>query len=449
MMNWAVIGLVYAGAYAALMTALADQPSMRLIVGNAALMLPPLAAMIGLLCASISAGKSAWAPVYRGMAAGMALAFAALIVLSWATVRGDYQTGSPSDIGWMLPFFFAAWAASAAPATPPAVRGFAGAVRPQSSPMLLFLALLAVPIVGYGSVSVLSLGPEIDRMREVATAFTLVCGIGLIMLRLRVERTAAEQAGQRVRLLATACEQAGELIVIVERTGRVEYANDAFCRATGYAPDELLALAHPHDAALRADLERTRFEAGRAVRIVRNLLTFVQQAPTERVLIDLNDVVKATTSVRAYELELAGIELREDYAAAMPLVLANRDEIQQVLLSLIVNAQQAMADGAGTRVLRVRTHMIDADAVVDVHDTGPGIPDAIAGKIFEPFFSTRRAGSGPGLGLSLALGIAHAHRGTLDLVPSTVGTCFRLTLPGAGFPGPALPHTPARAAFGG
>src|SRR5438067_2108902 len=432
MMNWAVIGLVYAGAYAALMTALADQPSMRLIVGNAALMLPPLAAMIGLLCASISAGRSAWAPVYRGMAAGMALAFAALIVLSWATVRGDYQTGSPSDIGWMLPFFFAAWAASAAPATPPAVRGFAGAVRPQSSPMLLFLALLAVPIVGYGSVSVLSLGPEIDRMREVATAFTLVCGIGLIMLRLRVERAASEQAGQRARLLATACEQAGELIVIGERSGRVEFA-----------------LADPHAAALRADLERMRFDAGRTVRIVRNLLTFVQQAPTERVLIDLNDVVKATTAVRAYELELAGIELREDYAAMMPLVLANRDEIQQVLLSLIVNAQQAMADSAGTRVLRVRTHMIDADAVVDVHDTGPGIPDAIAGKIFEPFFSTRRAGSGPGLGLSLALGIAHAHRGTLDLVPSTVGTCFRLTLPGAGFPGPALPHTPARAAFGG
>ena len=133
----------------------------------------------------------------------------------------------------------------------------------------------------------------------------------------------------------------------------------------------------------------------------------------------------------------------------MPLVLANRDEIQQVLLSLIVNAQQAMADGHGMRVLRVRTHTIGADAAVDVHDTGPGIPEAIAGKIFEPFFTTRRAGTGPGLGLSLSLGIAHAHRGTIELVPSTLGTCFRLTLPGAGFPGPAPPHTPARAGFGG
>jgi len=684
MMNWAVVGLVYAGAYAALMAAMADQPSTRLIVGNAALMLPPLAplvaivrrradwrgrqsvfwwaiaawaalwlfgqfawasdelwratplswfrwpiivqlcasalplialvawphrakpddiavtvaidiavlvfltgflywsliiapgmhaehaalalrslatigplvrlaATIGLLLASISAGKSEWAVVYRGMATGMALAFAALIVLSYATVRGDYQTGSPSDVGWMLPFFFTAWAASLAPSSPPAPCGFVGSARPRSSPRVLFLALLAVPIVGYGSVFMLSLGPEIDRMREVATAFTLVAGIGLIMLRLRVEREAGEQADQRVRLLATACEQAGELVVIVERSGRIEYANDAFCRATGYTAAELLALpptslvaeesagsipafnesirarkivrltlaiarkdgstfqaacaaapivddggrvthfvtvirdvteelrlreqlvrserlsavggfvsgvalelnnplqsmigtlelalAHPHEAALRADLERTRFEAGRAVRIVRNLLTFVQQAPTERVLIDLNDVVKATTSVRAYELELVGIELREDYGSAMPLVLANRDEIQQVLLSLIVNAQQAMADGDGARVLTVRTHMVGADAAVDVQDTGPGIPEAIAGKIFEPFFTTRRAGTGPGLGLSLSLGIAHAHRGTLELVPTSIGTCVRLTLPGAGFPGPALPAT--------
>lgn len=692
MMNWAVAGLVYAGAYAALMAALAGQPATRLVVGNAALMLPPLAplavlvrrrrawrgrqsvfwwaigawaalwlfgqvfwahdellratpqswfkwpiivqlcasalplialvawphraaaddtaitvaldiavlvfltgflywsliiapgmhaehaalalrslatigpivrlaATTGLLCAALSAGTSEWARVYRAMAAGMALAFVALVVLSYATVRGDYQTGSPSDIGWMLPFFFAAWAASIAPSSPPAARGFAGAMRPQSSPMLLFLALLAVPVIGYGSVATMSLGPEIDRMREVATAFTLVCGIGLVMLRLRVERAAAEQAGQIVRLLATACEQAGELIVVVERTGRIDYANDAFCRATRYTAGELtalpptalvapesasaipafnesirarkvvritmaiarkdgsafqaacvaapivaasgrvthfvtvirditdelrlreqlvrgerlsaiggfvsgvaleinnplqsmigtleLALAQVRDTPLRADLERARFDAGRAVRIVRNLLTFVQQAPTERVLVDLNDIVKATMAVRAYDLELAGIAVSEDYAAVMPLVLANRDEIQQVLLSLVVNAQQALAEADGTRVLRIRTHIVGDNAAIDVHDTGPGIPDAIAGKIFEPFFTTRRAGSGPGLGLSLALGIAHSHRGQLELVPSTVGTCFRLSLPGAGFPGPATPQSPARAGFGG
>jgi signal transduction histidine kinase len=84
--------------------------------------------------------------------------------------------------------------------------------------------------------------------------------------------------------------------------------------------------------------------------------------------------------------------------------------------------------------------MSGADAVVEVRDTGPGIPAGLAGKVFEPFFTTRSAGAGPGLGLSLSLGIANAHRGQLELVAAPAGCCFRLTLPGSGFPGPASVH---------
>ena len=133
-----------------------------------------------------------------------------------------------------------------------------------------------------------------------------------------------------------------------------------------------LVLEQDLDPALRGDIERARFEAGRAGRIVRNLLRFVRQAPNERLLLDLNEIVKATMSVRAYELEMAGIEIREDYAPLLPLVLANREEIQQVILNLVMNAQQAMSDPAGARVLSVRTFMAGADAVVEVRDTGPG-----------------------------------------------------------------------------
>jgi len=91
-------------------------------------------------------------------------------------------------------------------------------------------------------------------------------------------------------------------------------------------------------------------------------------------------------------------------------------------------------------VLSVRTFMSGADAVAEVRDTGPGIPPELAGKVFEPFFTTRSAGAGPGLGLSLSLGIANAHRGHLELVAAPAGCCFRLTLPGSGFPGPASVH---------
>jgi two-component system sensor histidine kinase HupT/HoxJ len=91
-------------------------------------------------------------------------------------------------------------------------------------------------------------------------------------------------------------------------------------------------------------------------------------------------------------------------------------------------------------VLSIRTFLARGDAVLEIQDTGPGIPTDVAGRIFEPFFTTKTTGGGTGLGLSLSLGIANAHRGTLDLLPSASGSCFRLTLPGAGFPGPASVH---------
>jgi PAS domain S-box-containing protein len=516
-----------------------------------------LASVVGLVAAALSAKKSPWATAYLRIAVGLIPAFAALILMSLSAVRGDYRTGAPADIGWILPFFFAAWAASTSPASPPEDRTDAHWGTRHASPALLFVALIAVPIVGYVSAEVMPLGPELDRLRALATALTVVAGIALVMLRLRVERGAAEQANQRVRLLATACEQAGELVVIV-RGNLIVYANDAFCRAVGYTREELervapidlvapesradlpalreqilerltvrantvmarrdrstfpaswvaapilddasrvthvvgvvrdvtedirlrsqivrserlsaigefvsgvaheinnplqsiigtleLILERPQDPALRADLERTRFEAGRAGRIVRNLLTFVRRAPTERVLIDLNETVKSTVAIRSYELELAGVRVVEDYAAVLPLVLASRDEIQEVLLHLIINAQQAMTEGGPTRVLTIRTHLVAEDAVVDVHDTGPGVPAALAGKIFEPFFTTKAIESGAGLGLSMSLGIAHAHKGNLELVPSATGSLFRLTLPGAGFAGPALEPVPAASA---
>jgi signal transduction histidine kinase len=480
-----------------------------------------LTAVLGLLLAAVAAGKGAWAMVYQRLALGLGLAFAVLVVMSFASLRGDYRTGSVTDVGWMLPFFFAAWAAAGAPASPPLARSPAAWSSRHSSPVLLFAALLTVTVVGYSGRYLMPLGQPVDDLRELATAFTLVCGGALVMIRLRVEQRAVEQANQRVRLLATAAEQAGELILIVGRDYRIEYANDAFCRASGYSHEELDSLSpkmlvageshadiptiqhltarrralhvsrkdgtpgrpvppivddagrsrswssatHRGNCGARAvwraaargwdrnntrcsrsavyaasDLERTRFEAGRAGRIVRSLLTFVKHSTDERLLADLNEIVKATVSVRAYELEMAGIATREEYSPLLPLVLANREEIQQVILQLIINAQQAMAAAPGPRVLSIRTAMINGDAVLEVRDTGPGVPSEAAGRIFEPFFTTKTGGGGSGLGLSLSLGIANAHRGTLDLLPSETGSCFRLTLPGAGFPGPASIH---------
>ena len=128
-----------------------------------------------------------------------------------------------------------------------------------------------------------------------------------------------------------------------------------------------LVLDQPHYLAIWVDLERTRFEAGRAGRIVRNLLTFVKRWTDERLLEDLNDIVKSTAKCTGLRARDGGHRDARRYVLLLPLVLANREEIQQAILHLIINAQQAMAAGAGP------ARALDPD-VPDRRRCGPGGP---------------------------------------------------------------------------
>jgi len=180
---------------------------------------------------------------------------------------------------------------------------------------------------------------------------------------------------------------------------------------------------------LRRDLEQVRSEAIRAGKIVRNLLAFVRRSSSERMTASVNDIVKTTISLRSYEFGTANIRLFESYAEDLPPVIVNPEEIQQVILNLILNAEQAMRGARRSGTLTVTTNVVDEMVTIEIQDDGPGVPTALAGRVFEPFFSTKDVGEGTGLGLSIALGIAEAHGGSLTLVPTEKGACFRLAVP--------------------
>jgi len=184
------------------------------------------------------------------------------------------------------------------------------------------------------------------------------------------------------------------------------------------------------DEANRKDLELVRKEAMRAGQIVRNLLAFARRGSPDRVVVDLNDLVRATAALREYHLRQINIVLTVRCAAAPLPVLANREEIRQVILNLLLNAEHAIAstDASGGAIV-IHTFHADGQQVVEVVDSGPGISPELRGRIFEPFFTTREVGEGTGLGLSISLGIASAHGGTLMLVDSPRGARFWLALP--------------------
>jgi PAS domain S-box-containing protein len=189
---------------------------------------------------------------------------------------------------------------------------------------------------------------------------------------------------------------------------------------------ELMIEEHRPNAAQR-DLELVRQEATRAGQIVRNLLAFVRRSSPDRLPIDLNQIARATAQLREHHLVQRNIALQVQLHPAPLMVAVNREEIQQIVINLLLNAEHAIGDRPGTIVMRTETS--DRTHTLRVIDSGPGVSPELRGRVFEPFFTTKEVGEGTGLGLSIALGIARAHGGSLDLCPTVQGACFQLTLP--------------------
>jgi PAS domain S-box-containing protein len=198
---------------------------------------------------------------------------------------------------------------------------------------------------------------------------------------------------------------------------------------------------------VRRGLDTILSESERAARIVRNLLTFARKRQTTRAMVDINQVVRETLALRAYEQRVSNVIVFDALAAGLPQVFADGHQIQQVLLNLIINAEQAMlsTNGRGTIVVRTWHDAKHETILLEINDDGPGIPDDLQPKIFDPFFTTKEVGQGTGLGLTVAYAIVQEHGGRIRLESkSASGASFFIELPVSGAKIPALPvpHLP-------
>jgi signal transduction histidine kinase len=197
------------------------------------------------------------------------------------------------------------------------------------------------------------------------------------------------------------------------------------------------------DSQLHDDLGLIEKETKRCKTIIDNLLKFARQEQAQLAPTQINTVAEDSIAIVNHQMELNKITVEHELAPDLPPVYGNANQLQQVFMNLLINAQQAMEGEPGT--VRIETAVSELGRVeIRVTDTGPGIPDSVQEKLFEPFFTTKPTGTGTGLGLSVSYGIIRDHQGEIT-VESEVGkgTTFVISLPAIGSRSDQVPATDA------
>jgi two-component system NtrC family sensor kinase len=214
----------------------------------------------------------------------------------------------------------------------------------------------------------------------------------------------------------------GELVA-----GVAHEINNPLSTIMGYSQ---LLMTKEIPAEVKRRLEIMYSEAERMAKIVRNLLTFARKHPPEKKLLGLNGIIEKTLELKGYHFRVSQIQVERDLAPDLSPTMLDFNQIQQVLLNLLNNAEQAMVEAGRGGTLRLATRRVGDWIEARISDNGPGIPREIQSRIFEPFFTTKKEGKGTGLGLSLCYGIVQEHGGAIRVESRPgEGTVFIIQLP--------------------
>jgi len=245
---------------------------------------------------------------------------------------------------------------------------------------------------------------------------------------LQASRSELEQTVRRLENTQAQLVQSEKLSAIGEFVAGVTHElNNPLAALLGFS--DLLQQTQVDERQKRF-IDRVSNSARRCQKIVQSLLSFARQHAPERKLTNVNEMVEAVIEIMAYEMRTSNIDVEKQLDSALPNVLADAHQIQQVFLNIVNNARQAIEAHASSGAIRVRTESLYERVRITFQDNGPGIPAENLKKIFDPFFTTKEAGKGTGLGLSLSYGIIQEHGGTIRAESKLgMGTTFIIELP--------------------
>ncbi|MBZ0152522.1 MAG: HAMP domain-containing protein [Planctomycetes bacterium] len=285
-----------------------------------------------------------------------------------------------------------------------------------------------------------------DEVGQLAGAFNQMTA-DLRVARAEIDtwtRTLEQQVEQKTRDLRVAQDQ----VVRAEKLSSLGIlaagvAHELNSPLTGILTFGTLLLQDtPKGTRQHEDLQLIVNETNRCAAIIRQLLEFSRETGPQKRSMDLTTVVKRAVALVEHQAKFHNVKITTELPTGLPTVSCDGNQMEQVFLNLLINAADAMPNGGG---IVVRASVTAAGRfLVQVTDTGTGIPPEILSKIFDPFFTSKPVGKGTGLGLSVSYGIVRRHGGAIT-VQSTVGTGSTFTVD---LPVEAPPAAPAAGAAG-
>ena len=363
--------------------------------------------------------RGAWKQVYLNLFVASGLYAISSLALNMAIARGQYHTGSLYDIpfiasvGWMI------WATLLArDLKPPSQPAPSGLSRWQMlAPRLAMLAMLSFPVMGYWAWFLDTAPLHLRQFRLLVTlAAMLVLGLFVFLRQLLMDRElvrlldASRSSLENMKRLQTELVQREKLASLAQLvSGAAHEINNPLAAILGYS--ELLAAQADGESNQASMARKIGQQARRTRELVSSLLSFAQQSPGEKTLLDMGSIVQRALQMKMLRTENKNIQLENRIEPDLPHIWGNVNQLFQCCVEIIGNAIDALEEvGGGTFSVSVLQE--GDELVMEFSDCGPGIRDPR--RIFDPFYTTKAVGKGMGLGLSVTYGVVQDHQGQIS-----------------------------------
>ena len=367
----------------------------------------------------ITKARGAWKEIYAHLFSASLLYAAGSYITNRAIDRMDYYTGSPFDLPLVASFVWFGTAGIMAYRLKPAREAVSSRseLSKKWAALLAMTAVFSIPLMALWSLWSTRYPPDIRMFRIGVTQVTLVLVALLIAMRQRLvdhDRIrlldASHESFENLKHFQAQMVQTEKLVSLGQlAAGAAHEINNPLTGILGYS--DLLLDDPTLGERQRVVAEKIRTLSRRIKTLVTSLLSFARRVPTEKLALDLNQVIASALHLSNLDLRGKHIEVRTDVDEALPQIFGDANQVLQVFFNLISNAVDALEEvGGGTLV--IRSSHADAKLSIEFSDTGPGIKSPQ--HVFDPFFTTKPVGKGTGLGLSICYGIVQEHGGRIE-----------------------------------